>query len=675
MEGRVYYKTSVPALPRLAVSRDGKRMYMLGMGQTGKRRGAGAGAVFRFDPNGRDMAKVFCGNMKAPGSDNDHFNDPTDVCLDAEERLYVADRFNNRIQVFSSDGGYLKSVKVGAPRGVQVHHETGEMYVLHSGHRRGKSTSRVTKFSAFPALKARFSQDDMPGAVFALDSWVSPPRLWIGSEMGNREPVPDSTLVVWKEDGKGFVKTLDFAERVRKDAGENYHGRWCGSQLGAAVRADPVRERVYVGNFRALTAVFDLKTGRFLGHVPVGTYGTGSTIGFDKKGFMHKEAPYHYVARMNPDRLPLRRLRNARDKNALRLDQKAVEVPYDYGVDVEGWIGAIRLHRVDYHPCGVGVNMRGDVAVVYSQNYAPRVSLGYDMAAMYSAGSAARGLAERGSAFGAERAYARLVRGFEEAERTDMELPYIRRRPGLALSGGTVWTWHASGELRTRMAVIAGSRINGVQMDEDGCLYFSNDRLRLFDGKPFLQGRAWRPGSDRKGTFFTGAHMKTRGGKAHFVCRDAPVKMDRYPSRPAELGGGIGPFVRPNIHAWAEGTEWAVAGVSPMKPADCMCYQIRAHLDWFKRSYIPERYRHSVGVYDTGGNLVVHVGRYGNIDSGAGPKSRVPLGGDGVATSSVRHIGGTDNHLVFDDWAERVVSVRLGYHAEEEVGIKRGNTR
>jgi hypothetical protein len=35
-----------------------------------------------------------------------------------------------------------------------------------------------------------------------------------------------------------------------------------------------------------------------------------------------------------------------------------------------------------------------------------------------------------------------------------------------------------------------------------------------------------------------------------------------------------------------------------------------------------------------------------------------------------RFVSATDNYLVFDDWGERLVVLKLAYHAEETVGIK-----
>ena len=65
----------------------------------------------------------------------------------------------------------------------------------------------------------------------------------------------------------------------------------------------------------------------------------------------------------------------------------------------------------------------------------------------------------------------------------------------------------------------------------------------------------------------------------------------------------------------------------------------------------------------------MHIGQYGNWDSGFGRKSRVPVGGDGIAMTFPRYISGTDNYLVFGDRGERLVVLKLNYHAEETVPI------
>ena len=96
---------------------------------------------------------------------------------------------------------------------------------------------------------------------------------------------------------------------------------------------------------------------------------------------------------------------------------------------------------------------------------------------------------------------------------------------------------------------------------------------------------------------------------------------------------------------------------------------MRFHTDWYKRTFVPEQYRHSIGVVDTAGNLVLHIGQYGNFDSGNGLGSKVPVGGDGIAFSDARMVSGTDNYLCFSDRGERIIVLKLNYHAEETVGI------
>ena len=119
-----------------------------------------------------------------------------------------------------------------------------------------------------------------------------------------------------------------------------------------------------------------------------------------------------------------------------------------------------------------------------------------------------------------------------------------------------------------------------------------------------------------------------------------------------------------------EGAEWLYAGIGPIKHSGCQCPTSRLHLDWYKRTYAPEGYRHSFAAIDTAGNLITHIGRYGNFDSISGPKSKVPVGGDNIAMFENRFMSGTDNYLVYEAWGEGLVVLRINYHAEETVEIK-----
>jgi hypothetical protein len=66
----------------------------------------------------------------------------------------------------------------------------------------------------------------------------------------------------------------------------------------------------------------------------------------------------------------------------------------------------------------------------------------------------------------------------------------------------------------------------------------------------------------------------------------------------------------------------------------------------------------------------LHIGSDGNFDSGDGARSPIPIGGDQIAMIAPRYLSGTDNVLVFEDWGERLVVLRLTYHAEETAAIR-----
>ena len=135
--------------------------------------------------------------------------------------------------------------------------------------------------------------------------------------------------------------------------------------------------------------------------------------------------------------------------------------------------------------------------------------------------------------------------------------------------------------------------------------------------------------------------------------------MDETPKRPCELG---------DVDAWVEGADWLYAGYGPIVPGGCVCPQSRFHLDWYRRSYMPEAYRHSFAILDTNGNLIMHVGRYANFDSAPGGKDGCKPGETDIGILNSRYIGGTDNYLAFEDWGERLIVLKLNYEAEESAG-------
>jgi hypothetical protein len=200
-------------------------------------------------------------------------------------------------------------------------------------------------------------------------------------------------------------------------------------------------------------------------------------------------------------------------------------------------------------------------------------------------------------------------------------------------------------------------------MDEDGALYFTagrKGRTKLIAGRAFLEGCGGtfgEPENKANRNPFTNTYIKSKGKDVYLLTPNAPIPLDQALARPMDLTGG-----------WLEGAEWMYAGSSPGVIGGCSCPTQRSHLDWYKRSYVPEQYRHSIGILDTNGNVIMHLGQYGNYDSGQGPKSAIPVG-DGIVMSALRFVSGTDNYLCYEDNGERLVVLKLNYHTEETAGI------
>lgn len=66
--------------------------------------------VAKYDKNGRWVK-----SWGTPGSGPGQFNTPHSIAADAKGNIYVADRGNRRIQVFDSDGGNVREIKIDVP--------------------------------------------------------------------------------------------------------------------------------------------------------------------------------------------------------------------------------------------------------------------------------------------------------------------------------------------------------------------------------------------------------------------------------------------------------------------------------------------------------------------------------------------------------------------------------
>jgi hypothetical protein len=175
--------------------------------------------------------------------------------------------------------------------------------------------------------------------------------------------------------------------------------------------------------------------------------------------------------------------------------------------------------------------------------------------------------------------------------------------------------------------------------------------------------------------------VKVGTGPVKVVTKDAgapvPLRDAEIPKRnPDVYMGGASP-------SWIEGAEWfyggvGFAGFNPGHAPACACWFARFSLDYFARSIAPEPTLFSVAVLDSAGNLITRIGRYGNVDDGrplveaSEQKTPNPLGGDEVGLFYACYVGThTDRRIFISDVGNgRILSVKLGYHAEENVALK-----
>ncbi len=694
--------------PRLVASPDGKWLYMTGAGSEDPLGTKSAPVLLRRAREGNGLAEVLVGKepgkgprgmlTASPGSDNESLNGPAGVDCDAQGRIYVCDHLNNRVQVFLPDGKHLKTVPISRPVLIRVHQKTGAMYVVHEATVEGKSVGRVTKLESLENPRQVFHQDGEFGLMFALDSWSPKPRLWLAGG-GNLVGAGSTTaltgmrgglksVTIYEDDGTGLRKIMNFDERAKADDGPHYYGRWRdehgGSGGSTRIDCDPIRERVYYHT----NLMFDLPTGKFLGWWNATDHRTiVEDITFDRRGYMHIHFnPYFYlqgVGRVDPSRP-----RAYRSADFEGHAEYYPEVPYDYGIDDRDrggrgyWKGILPVKDQGGtfgFQCGLGVNMCGEVAVQSYIFYVPRME--DTLTPMFNEGAEERRRMYNMTSVGGTSenpVYASFMRRIQDQAKTGEEIYFIRRRPGVPLHGGTVWTYDATGELRAECAATVGGHMDGVEIDEDGMLYFMCSKMRTVPenpGVPFLHGRGGTFGGPPVGKnryLMTGTLMKTRGKDVRILLAKAVVPLEPLPDRPPDLidTGYEAEQYEKGTWAWAEGAEWMYAGASPIRFRACNCPSPRFALDWYKRVYVPEGYRHSVAVLDTNGNLVHRVGRYGNFDSADGPGSKIPVGGDNIGVFHPRAVSASDNYIVFSSWEEWATVLKIGYHAEETVAIR-----
>jgi hypothetical protein len=266
---------------------------------------------------------------------------------------------------------------------------------------------------------------------------------------------------------------------------------------------------------------------------------------------------------------------------------------------------------------------------------------------------------------------ASLVPGEEGKEFKTTGRAYTPRVYPGRMRWGEIHIWDKHGKLVYEDAFPGLGHMNGIGIDRHDNVYVMANGPRLVGGKPYDPAAA----DDLSETL-----MKARPRGAKVLSGSSRIGAPLAggaPARPADFDGF------PTGKSWVEGAEWLYGGVGYTGNAawdggGCRCWNARFCLDYFARSFVPELRHFSCAVLDSSGNLVLRVGRYGNADDGkpldakGGPPAVRPLGGDEVGLFHAAYVAAhTDRRLFIADAGNaRLLSVRLGYHAEERLKLK-----
>jgi hypothetical protein len=613
------------------------------------------------------------------GKGNDQFCVPTSVACDPTGRVYVSDYMNDRIQVFSPAGKYLKTIQTPKPAYVKVNPKTGEIWSF-SFLMIGPSTQVIREYK-FESRRLRptvtrlgtFAKPQKPQPKPLPNIDASARGGWIGTFGQSYQAAVDwyaKEPTIWLV---GRKATISLAEANWMGGGGQWShlggwgkrgirllqfkkGKW-QTVLDFARVAEKKVKRLKPPQFGRCRLYVNPKTGK----LTVCEEQTGAG-----KSFYTVLEIDPRTGRIKEQRLPFDPEDICFDLNGLiymRTDREVMrfnpatwrEVPWDYGevrgrvrFAASGSIPATRAisalpipgHRpVWWHSSGMWVSPKGYLAIIVN-------------------------VTEKRQRKKAKEKYFQggVTQGY-----TPVEYP---GRSGSRI----VLVFDTHGHVVHDDAVPGLTNCDGLGIDRENNLYTMVAAPRMYGGKRYFNDK-----SETLAKFVPKQAKLVSSGRAA-----VKLPKSKYPDRPPDFTKyGMGP-------TWALGAEWLYGGVGyGGQGGSCTCWHARFQLDYFGRSFAPEVRRYRVAVLDKAGNLILRIGRYGNVDDG------VPLGGPGrrgepptqrkldapkdprnvddqVALAHAAYVGvDTDRRLFIHDAGNgRIVGVKLGYYATESISLK-----
>jgi len=576
-------------------------------------------AVFRFrwdEAKGAGMEEPFYGTDCRAGHEDRHLNDPRGLAVDAAGRLYICDRNNRRVLIVSPGGKFVGKFPVVDPEQIAVHPQTGEIYVLCRQRppdwlRKDHAPMGMAEYKAWRArgkLRWQKRKPRRPTRLLKFSAWAAkaPPRQLCAVDRDFDLMALDAGVKpprLWVTVRGRLERLADRGKKLEPDQPDI--DRSPGLIRPGHLVADPERNRVLVFDRGTVKSV-DLETGR------VSTF---------LKGLK------------DMDRAPDGTLYVIRGNKLQRLDHGGKPLPLVPGGAMEAAVGRFAPmgdagRSLTVAPNGdvylmriageKGVQNRVDVFAPDGRVKKPALVDGLGM------GDAGIGVDARGNLYlgvNVKPSRARLPKAFRGKVPEANWLCWVQWTHQFR---GAPWYYSMRNEYLYHYGAVMKFAPEG------GAMYGRSPGA----AEPFLE---------------------VGGGRN----RAAAALLEKSPAGAGEYRSG---YLYHRVRV--AGARWRFAGTGILPTSErywgdpsCVCLFSRLDVDPYGRVFAPDCFQFRVHVLDANGNLIGHVGRYGNADD-AGP-------GIHLSWPAYVHAAG-DRLYVSDVLSRRVVVVGFDYADKAE---------
>ena len=614
----------------------------------------------KFDGSGKLEIIIGSDKLEDYGKDNNKLSVPTCVRTDSKGNLYVTDYMNDRIQVYTLEGKWIRSINITKPVNLTIDEKNNEFYVCSWFI---KSTLK-TEFSVKKPVLLKFKDIENPVQIQSyelpfndyngsfsiydsasgfqynavVDIYGSQPSLWVISS-APRPFIPNENVnqMPWSKDGIKVYSIAADKLNLEKDFGKEV-----SKDLARLTPPLYYRQKLYVNPKTELLYLWE-------GQNEDGTgagKGSQELVEFNPKTGESKLIPLPFDAEdITFDTNGMIYLKSRGVVARFQMDGMK-EIPWDYGSE-EFRVGFASGRMGKQKDLVSGLLIPGNLNWQHGGMF--MTAKGELVVASYFATGDASELVKK--------------------QKGNDYKPTIY--PGRATShshGGTyINVWDKHGKVLITDAVPGLAELDGIGMDATGGLYMMTHATRIYEDKSYY--------NDLSGTLLKFSKGKgrilTMGGK------NIPVELknSEAPKRSVDLKGTTG-------SAWVEDGDWMYGGVGyggKNRGVGCACWTSRYTLDYFARSFAPELDRYKVAVLDANGNLILRIGQYGNIEDGkptdlaGGPKNPRSIGGDEVALFHGAYLATlSDKYLYIADPGNlRILKVKLGYNTEKIISLSK----